>query len=336
MFFRNDLGASPAAKSYGTALYDSTAESYLDKALDRRAGVVAYLGWPGFDGALVYSADTPTPETPESGAEPGSIVRFASPSALDAATPGNTVLECTGDDYKALARPGHTETNGGFTLYTADRTYRFKALAVYYYDPAEQGEGAFDLYGSTDLSNYYDYLTFVAGIQARSLFDTGVEVGDESHFLTVTTQSGENGALLCITGRLVEDGEAEVLNTAAFTATEEPLLTAAQYQSKGQPMPTVSALMRTSVERYAQQSAATQAARKSSGTARDDTTDAADLAQRADELQNITDSLLASTDKMLKGLTDVAGSTNAVETDLNKGAEGTLPEPRRSQWTRSR
>ena len=44
---------------------------------DSRAGVVAYLGWPGFDGALVYSADTPTPETPESGAEPGSIVRFA-------------------------------------------------------------------------------------------------------------------------------------------------------------------------------------------------------------------------------------------------------------------
>lgn len=326
VFFRNDLGASPAAKSYGTALYDSTAESYLDKALDRRAGVVAYLGWPGFDGALVYSADTPTPETPESGAEPGSIVRFATPSALDAATPGNTVLECTGDDYKALADQDTLKQNGGFTLYTADRTYRFKALSVYYYDPAEQGEGAFDLYCSTDLSNYYDYLTFVAGIQARSLFDTGVEVGDESHFLTVTTQSGENGALLCITGRLVEDGEAEVLNTAAFTATEEPLLTAAQYQSKGQPMPTVSALMRTSVERYAQQSAATQAARKSSGTARDDTTDAADLAQRADELQNITDSLLASTDKMLKGLTDVAGSTNAVETDLNKGAEGTLPE----------
>ena len=34
------------------------------------------------------------------------------------------------------------------------------------------------------------------------------------------------------------------------------------------------------VERYAQQSAATQAARKSSGTARDDTIAAADLVQR--------------------------------------------------------
>ena len=163
-FFSNDLGARPAAKSYGTALYDSTAQSYLGKALVRRPGVVGYLGWPGMDGTLVYAADTPAPETPESGEAPQPLVRFATPSALDAATPGNTVLECTGDDYKALADQDTLKQNGGFTLYTADRTYRFKALAVYYYDPAEQGEGAFDLYGSTDLSNYYDYLTFVAGI----------------------------------------------------------------------------------------------------------------------------------------------------------------------------
>lgn len=52
------------------------------------------------------------------------------------------------------------------------------------------------------------------------------------------------------------------------------------------------------------------------------------LAQRADDLQAITDSLLASTDKLLAGLTDVAGSTSAAEADLNKGAEGSLPEPR--------
>ena len=46
----------------------------------------------------------------------------------------------------------------------------------------------------------------------------------------------------------------------------------------------------------------------------------------ADDLQAITDSLLASTDKLLAGLTDVAGSTSAAEADLNKGAEGSLPE----------
>ena len=322
VFFRNDLGARPAAKSYGTALYDSTAESYLDKALEKRPGVVAYLGWPGMDGSLVYSADTPTPETEES-AEPQTFTQFATASALDAVTPGNTVLTTTAD-LSALAQEDGIKQNAGFTLYTAAKTYRFKALAVYYYDPDEQGEGAFDLYGSVDLSNYYDYLSFVAGIQARSLYDTGVDIGDESHFLTVV--SGETGARLCVTGRLLNEGEAEVLNTAAITSVDEPLLTAAQYQSKGQPMPSVSALVQASVDRYAQQSAATQAARKNGGTAADDAVDTSDLAQQVKDLQAITDGLLASTDKLLAGLTDVAGSANATETDLNKGAEGSLPE----------
>ena len=315
----------PAAKSYGTALYDTTAENYLGKALERRPGVVGYLGWPGLNGALVYAADTPDPETPESGEAP-SIVRFATPSALDAATPGNTVVECTGSDYKALADEDTLKQNSGFTLYTAGGVYRFKAIAVYYFDPSEQGAGAFDLYGSTDLSSYYDYLTFVAGIQARSLFDTGVDVGDDSHFLTVTTHSDESGVLLCITGRLIREGEAELLNTSAIAAAEDPLLTAAQYERKGQPMPTVSTLVQASVDRYAQQSTAAQAARKNGGTGSDTAADTADLAQRADDLQAITDSLLASTDKLLAGLTDVAGSTSAAEADLNKGAEGSLPE----------
>ena len=325
LFLRCDLGARPAAKSYGTALYDTTAESYLGKALERRPGVVGYLGWPGLNGALVYAADTPDPETPESGEAP-SIVRFATLSALDAATPGNTVVECTGSDYKALADEDTLKQNSGFTLYTAGGVYRFKAIAVYYFDPSEQGAGAFDLYGSTDLSSYYDYLTFVAGIQARSLFDTGVDVGDDSRFLTVTTHSDESGVLLCITGRLIREGEAELLNTSAIAAAEEPLLTAAQYERKGQPMPTVSTLVQASVDRYAQQSTAAQAARKNGGTGSDTAADTADLTQRADDLQAITDSLLASTDKLLAGLTDVAGSTSAAEADLNKGAEGSLPE----------
>ena len=91
-------------------------------------------------------------------------------------------------------------------------------------------------------------------------------------------------------------------------------------------MPTVSTLVQASVDRYAQQSTAAQAARKNGGTGSDTAADMADLAQRADDLQAITDSLLASTDKLLAGLTDVAGSTSAAEADLNKGAEGSLPE----------
>ena len=58
------------------------------------------------------------------------------------ATPGNTVVECTGSDYKALADEDTLKQNSGFTLYTAGGVYRFKAIAVYYFDPSEQGAGA--------------------------------------------------------------------------------------------------------------------------------------------------------------------------------------------------
>lgn len=91
-------------------------------------------------------------------------------------------------------------------------------------------------------------------------------------------------------------------------------------------MPTVQALVQASVEHYAQQSAAIQAAKKNGSTTGDLAAEAADLAQQASDLQALTNSLLASTDKMLAGLTDVAGSTTAAEADLNKGAEGSLPE----------
>ena len=321
-FIGHDLGARPAAKSYGTALYDNTAESYLAKGTEKLPGVVGYLGFPGMDGRFVYATDTAAAENAESDS---ARTYFATASALNNTAPGNTVLRSTDALLTPLTTEDGIKANSGFTLYLPGRTYRCKVLAVYYYDPAEQGDGAFDLYGSTDLSSYYDYLSFVAGIQARSLWDTEVEVGDASHFLTLTAPSDDAGVQLCVTGRLIEDGEAEVLNTSAITAADEPLLTAVQYQSKNQPMPAVSTLLGASIDRYAKQSAATAANRGSSQSS--DTADnTADLAQAASEMQQRTDALLASTDKLLAGLTDVAGSANATETDLNKGAEGTLPE----------
>ena len=322
-FFSNDLGARPAAKSYGTALYDNTAESYLTKGTEKLPGVVGYLGFPGMEGRFVYAADTATAENADGET---AQTRFATASALNSTAPGNTVLASTDALLAPLTTEEGIKANSGFTLYLPGRTYRFKVLAVYYYDPAEQGDGAFDLYGSTDLSSYYDYLRFVAGIQARSLWDTEVEVGDASRFLTLTAPSEDAGVQLCVTGRLIEDGEAEVLNASAIMAADEPLLTAVQYQSKNQPMPTVSALLGASIDRYAKQSAATAANRGSSQTASDSADTSTDLSQAASEMQQRTDALLASADKLMAGLTDVAGSANATETDLNKGAEGTLPE----------
>ncbi|MUT94515.1 MAG: hypothetical protein EP147_00755 [Subdoligranulum sp.] len=62
-FFSNDLGARPAAKSYGTALYDNTAESYLTKGTEKLPGVVGYLGFPVWRAALSTRRILPLPKT---------------------------------------------------------------------------------------------------------------------------------------------------------------------------------------------------------------------------------------------------------------------------------
>lgn len=128
-------GARPAAKSYGTALYDNTAESYLAKGTEKLPGVVGYLGFPGMEGRFVYAADTATAENADGET---AQTRFATASALNSTAPGNTVLASTDALLTPLTTEEGIKANSGFTLYLPGRAYRFKVLAVYYYDPAEQ------------------------------------------------------------------------------------------------------------------------------------------------------------------------------------------------------
>ena len=178
-FFRNDLGTRPAAKNYGTTVvrrHGGKLPGQRPGETPRRGGLPGLApGW-----TARWSMRRALSPAPGENAVPAVLTRFATASNLDQATAGNTVLECTGDSYASLAQEDVIKENSGFTLYLQSGTYRFKVVAVYYLDPAEEGEGAFDLYGSTDLSNYYDYLSFVAGIQARSLWQTNVEFGDDS------------------------------------------------------------------------------------------------------------------------------------------------------------
>lgn len=322
-FLSRDLGAVPNPKNYGTAAFDSTAAAYMDNAVQKREGVVGYLGLPGLTGELVYAADA-QPQVNEKTGETTEILRFATPNALDSAAPGNTVLENTGDGFKDFANLDVIQQNSGFTLYMPGKSYAFKVVAVYYYDPAEQGEGAFDLYGATDLSSYYDYLGFVAGITARSLFDTDVDLEDGSHFLTLTTETAEEDVRLCITGRMIEEGELATLVPSAIKISDTPLLTASQYQNKGQPMPAVTELLSASVDRYAQQSAARTA--KNNNAQGESGTDLSSLSDDVAAMVDQTQKLMASADQLMAGLTDIAGGSNAVEADIKQAGEGGLPE----------
>ena len=324
LFVHNDLGARPSAKNYGTTIYDNAADRYLQNALTRRSGAVGYLGFAGRAGTLVYAADAPAPEQDKNAAD---IVRFASPSALDGSSAGNTILSCASDAFADFAQEDVAKQNNAFTLYLQEKTYRCKLISVFYYDPAETGEGSFDLYATGDLSQYYDYVGFVSGIQARSLWNTGADAGDDSRFITLTTQSEEDGVQLCIVGRVVEEGESAAFSTAAFSAAEQPLLTAVQYSRRSQPMPDVAALVSAGLGRYAGQNAGVgtkthNAAGSISGS------EDADLSRVVSDLQNITSTIMTGTDTLIKGLTDLAqnGKGSTVEDDLNQGAAGTLPE----------
>ena len=312
-FLRNDLGARPNSKNYGTTLFDETASRYLSAAVEKRPGVLGYLAFPGLDGQFVYPEGTVSDDP-----DAAPFAAFDGANLLGLSTASNTVIHCGGKLLSGLDRLENFQNNSGFTLYQQNGSWRFKTLAVYYLDSDST------LLAQRDLSAYYDYLSFVTGVKARSLFDTGIEVGDGSRFLTLTAASTEDGVTLCVTGRLIEEGESAYLDPSAIQLTEQPLLSDTQYRISGLSKPDVTGLLSQQVSWYASQSLVRPQAADPSGEP--GTEENGDLSERIDALNQQTQTILTSTDEFLKGLTDVAGQSNAAETDLNQGAAGGLPE----------
>ena len=161
---------------YGTADYDDAARDYLLAQQAKDAGVAAYLALPELDGSLVWSAGAAAPGGRQGGvvnAAEDALPRFTGSETLGQSQ-SNVLVRCPAasmEQLSGLVQEEVLKENSGFTLYTASGDYRYKVLAVYEWDPAETGESAFDLYGLQDLSNYEDYLTFVLGAKARSLYE---------------------------------------------------------------------------------------------------------------------------------------------------------------------
>lgn len=333
-YFSHSLGAKPSARSYGTAGFDEKAAAYLAKAAGQDGSVAGYLAFPGAEGSLVYTSAHTEKGPPFGGAlaaaEGQSTAPVLAADRLAFAAPANTVIDCGSGALAGMANQQTLMQNCGFTLYTGAETYRYKVLAVYYWDP-DEAEG-FDPTAHGDLSAYYDYLNFVWNLHARSLFDTGVTVPDASCFLTLLSDSDEEGIKICVTGRRIAEGEDAQLVGSAVKANEDALLTGTQYSALGRPAPDVNAALAAAMDWYASREDAAPAA-----AAAEDQTGEADggaqsgaagsLDQQIADLQQQTDALLASTDKLIAGLTDLAtNGSSSVETSLNQGAEGTLPE----------
>ncbi|HJD21988.1 MAG TPA: SpoIID/LytB domain-containing protein [Candidatus Gemmiger faecigallinarum] len=321
-YFSTSLGAKPSPRGYGTAQFDQSAQDYLANAADKREDVAGYLAFPGMEGELVYLSGATT----ESAEEARPQVEGA--SYLGSDYPANTALAMHGSGLDGLSELETLRENAGFTLYLADGTYRYKVMAVYYQDGAETGAGAFDISGR-ELSDYGDYLDFVLGARARSLYDTAITVGDNASFLTLVSDAGTDGVRLCVTGRLIGENEDAQLAPAAITVQDDALLPAARYAASGQEMPDVTQLLARQMEWYATASAALPAS--ADGGADGETGDGSGidtdaLNQSLEDLEAETEQLTSDVDKLLAGLTDRAGQAGASESDLNQGAEGAPPQ----------
>lgn len=318
-FFRNDLGARPAPKGYGTATFDNTAEKYLANGMRQLDGVTGYLALPGINGQFVYARDRQDARSQEE--SEASI--FLTEDWLGSTTPSNTVIEW-GGSLAALEEIDAIQENSGFTLYLPGTAYRCKVVAVYYQDPNEQG--GFDPAAYTDLSNYYDYLNFSLNIGTRSLYNSTSASADGESYLTLVGGSSTDGVRLCVTGRLVHEDEDPSL-TETISENENALLTGVQYENEGKSAPDRSALMSSQMDRYTTLTGL-RAGTGGSGT-QTSGTDSSQATAVDESLANLTQqtqNLIASADDLLAGLTDIAGQSGAAETDINQGAEGTLPE----------
>lgn len=333
-YFSTNLGSKPSPRGYGTTQFDEKAGTYLANAQQKQKDVLGYLAFPDWEGQLVYTAGA-TPED-ASDARP----QITGTSYLGASEPSNTVLSLDSISLAGLSSLETMRDNAGFTLYLADGTYRYKVMAVWYLDPAD--ETGLDPADYGDLSSYYDYMSFVLGAHMRSLYDTDIDVEDGSRFLTLVGPSDVEGLSFCMTGRLIEEGENAQLAAAPIQMQESPLLTASQYAANGQDMPDAASLLKSQLEWYA--GVSTISTRTASGSDGDEdgesqdvhpnqegqpgqtTATDSDLSQSIEDLQNKTDNLITSADQLLAGLTDKAGEAGASESDIHQGAEGTLPE----------
>ena len=258
LYYWNSLGEAPAWRSYGTAGFDANAISYLERAQAKDEQVAGYLALPGMTGSLIYTDGQAQNDAPagaalaaeESAAAPERVCY--APGADPAAAASHSMVLCPAQALRELGgldQLDAVQNNSAFTLYTGTSeaaAYRYKVAAVFYWDPAEEGEGAFDLADFTDLSDENRFMDFVVGVKARSLFDMPVDFEEGDSFVSLVADAAEpDGTKLVVVGRQVRQQETRSVDTANIAPTTDPLLTAAMYAASGSAMPDLLELMKT-------------------------------------------------------------------------------------------
>lgn len=122
------------------------------------------------------------------------------------------------------------------TLY---RSYTFKVYAAFVTNSKEKDDDDYIFnYTVTDFGTNDKFMEYIAAVDERKYYTTGVDILPTDKILTLSTCSYEfSDARLVVIGRMVRDGESVAVDTTLATANEDPRFPQAYYDKTGKTNP---------------------------------------------------------------------------------------------------
>ena len=122
------------------------------------------------------------------------------------------------------------------TLY---RSYKFKIYAVLITNSKESDDNGYIFnYTVTDFGSNDKFMEYIAAVDERKLYTTGVDIQPTDKILTLQTCTYEfSDARLVVIGRMLRENESTVIDTSLATVNENPRYPQAYYDKKGMQNP---------------------------------------------------------------------------------------------------
>ncbi len=122
------------------------------------------------------------------------------------------------------------------TLY---RSYRFKVYAVLITNSKEEDDNGYIFnYTVTDFGSNENFMEYIAAVDERKLYTTGVDIQPTDKILTLQTCTYEfSDARLVVIGRMLRDNESTMVDTSLAAVNENPRYPQAYYDKRGMQNP---------------------------------------------------------------------------------------------------
>jgi len=122
------------------------------------------------------------------------------------------------------------------TLY---RSYRFKVYAVLITNSKEEDDNGYIFnYTVTDFGSNENFMEYIAAVDERKLYTTGVDIQPTDKIITLQTCTYEfSDARLVVIGRMLRDNESTAVDTSLATVNENPRYPQAYYDKRGMQNP---------------------------------------------------------------------------------------------------